>query len=125
AMLAAVRIKGQTVLHNAAVDPEVVDTATFLNQLGARIYGAGTRRIRIEGVPYLNGGMHTVIPDRLIAGAFLMAAGLQGGQVTVMDVIPEHLGACIAKLEEVGIHVESGESQITAYSSGSLKATRI
>ncbi len=125
AMLAAVRAKGRTQLHNAAVDPEVVDMATFLNRLGARIYGAGTERIRIEGVPYLNGGKHTVIPDRLIAGAFLMAAGLNGGQVTVMDVIPEHLGACLAKLREVGMHVECGENHITAHGTGLLKATRI
>jgi UDP-N-acetylglucosamine 1-carboxyvinyltransferase len=125
AMLAAVRAKGRTQLHNAAVDPEVVDTANFLNRLGARIYGAGTERIRIEGVPYLNGGIHAVIPDRLITGAFLMAAGLHGGQVTVMDVIPEHLGACLTKLEEVGMHVECGESHITAFGTGSLKATNI
>lgn len=125
AMLAAVRAKGRTVLHNAAVDPEVVDTANFLNALGARIYGAGTEHIRIEGVAYLNGGTHTVIPDRLIAGAFLMAAGLQGGQVTVMDVIPEHLGSCLAKLEEVGMDIECGENHITAHGTGSLRATRI
>ncbi|MDR6550192.1 UDP-N-acetylglucosamine 1-carboxyvinyltransferase [Paenibacillus qinlingensis] len=125
AMLAAVRAKGRTQLHNAAVDPEVVDTAVFLNRLGAKIYGAGTDRIRIEGVSYLNGGAHVTIPDRLIAGAFLMAAGLNGGQVTVQDVIPEHLGSCLAKMEEIGIHVECGESHITAYRTGSLKATRI
>lgn len=125
AMLAAVLAKGQTRLHGAAVDPEVCDTASFLNRLGARIYGAGTEHIRIEGVSYLNGGTHTVIPDRLIAGAFLMAAGLHGGQITVMDVIPEHLGSCLAKLEEIGLSVECGESHITAYGTGSLKATRI
>ncbi|SFD77909.1 UDP-N-acetylglucosamine 1-carboxyvinyltransferase [Paenibacillus catalpae] len=125
AILAASRAKGRTILHNAAVDPEVVDTAAFLNQLGAKIYGAGTDRIRIDGVSYLNGGSHTVIPDRLIAGAFLMAAGMNGGQVTVEDVIPEHLGSCLAKLEEVGIEVECGENHITAYSSGLLRATRI
>ncbi|MCU6707314.1 UDP-N-acetylglucosamine 1-carboxyvinyltransferase [Paenibacillus sp. J5C_2022] len=125
AMLAAVRANGRTQLYNAAVDPEVVDTAAFLNQLGAKIYGAGTSTIRIEGVPYLNGGRHTVIPDRLIAGSFLMAAGLHGGQVTVKDVIPEHLGSCNAKLEEVGLHVACGENDITAYGTGSLKATRI
>lgn len=125
AILAAARAKGRTVLHNAAVDPEVVDTATFLNRLGARIYGAGTDRIRIEGVPYLNGGTHTVIPDRLIAGSFLMAAGLGGGQVTVMDVIPEHLGSCLAKMEEIGMHVECGENHITAYGTDHLRATRI
>lgn len=125
AMLAAVRAKGRTRLFNAAVDPEVVDTANFLARLGARIYGAGTERIRIEGVPYLNGGTHTVIPDRLIAGAFLMAAGLNGGQVTVTDVIPEHLGACVAKLKEIGMHVECGDNHVTAHGTGSLKATRI
>jgi UDP-N-acetylglucosamine 1-carboxyvinyltransferase len=125
AMLAAVRAKGRTLLCNAAVDPEVVDTANFLNRLGARIYGAGTDRIRIEGVSYLNGGTHTVIPDRLIAGAFLMSAGINGGQVTVMDVIPEHLGSCLYKLQEIGIHIETGENHITAYGSGTLKATRI
>ncbi|MBH5316485.1 UDP-N-acetylglucosamine 1-carboxyvinyltransferase [Paenibacillus sp. GSMTC-2017] len=125
AMLAAVRAKGRTQLYNAAVDPEVVDTAVFLNRLGAKIYGAGTERIRIEGVPYLNGGTHVAIPDRLIAGAFLMAAGLRGGKVTVKDVIPEHLGSCLAKLEEVGVHLECGENHITAYGTGSLKATRI
>lgn len=125
AMLAAARANGRTHLYNAAQDPEVVDTAAFLNRLGAKIFGAGTDRIRIEGVPYLNGGKHAVIPDRLIAGAFLMAAGLSGGQVTVMDVIPEHLGSCIAKLEEVGVNVECGEGQMTAYGTGKLRATRV
>ncbi|QHT60965.1 UDP-N-acetylglucosamine 1-carboxyvinyltransferase [Paenibacillus lycopersici] len=125
AMLAAVRAKGRTQLHNAAVDPEVVDTAAFLNRLGARRYGAGTNTIRIEGVAYLNGGTHTIIPDRLIAGAFLMAAGLNGGQVTVMDVIPEHLTACLSKLEEIGLQLHRGENRITAYGTGKLKATRI
>ncbi|TFE25213.1 UDP-N-acetylglucosamine 1-carboxyvinyltransferase [Cohnella luojiensis] len=125
AMLAAVLAKGRTQLHNAALDPEVVDTAAFLNRLGARIYGAGTEHIRIEGVSFLTGGSHAAIPDRLIAGAFLMAAGLRGGQVTVMDVIPEHLGACLAKMEEIGMDVEFGESHITAFGTGSLKATRI
>lgn len=125
AILAAVRAKGRTHLYNAAQDPEVVDTAVFLNRLGAKIYGAGTEHIRIEGVPYLNGGTHTVIPDRLIAGAFLMAAGLHGGQVTVTDVIPEHLGVCLAKLEEIGLQVECGDNHITAYGTGKLKATRV
>lgn len=125
AMLAAVRAKGRTILHNSAVDPEVVDTANFLNSLGARVYGAGTNRIHIEGVPYLEGGTHTVIPDRLIAGAFLMAAGLRGGEVTLNDVIPEHLSACIAKLKEIGMHIESGDNHVTAYGTGTLKATQL
>lgn len=125
AILAAVRAQGRTNLYHAAVDPEVVDTAAFLNGLGARIYGAGTDRIRIEGVPYLNGGRHTVIPDRLVAGAFLMSAGITGGTVTVKDVIPEHLGACIAKLSEAGLEMEWGENSITARSTGQIRATRV
>ncbi len=124
-MLAAVRAHGRTNLYHAAVDPEVVDTAAFLNGLGAKIYGAGTDRIRIEGVPYLNGGYHTVIPDRLVAGAFLMAAGITRGRVTVTDVIPEHLGSCISKLIEAGLTVECTESGITAYGTDAIKATRI
>ncbi|MBU7320897.1 UDP-N-acetylglucosamine 1-carboxyvinyltransferase [Paenibacillus oleatilyticus] len=125
AILAAVRAQGRTNLYHAAVDPEVVDTAAFLNGLGARIYGAGTDRIRIEGVPYLNGGRHTVIPDRLVAGAFLMSAGITGGTVTVKDVIPEHLGACIAKLSEAGLEMEWDENSITARSTGQIRATRV
>jgi UDP-N-acetylglucosamine 1-carboxyvinyltransferase len=124
-MLAAVRAKGRTHLYHAAVDPEVVDAAALLNQLGARIYGAGTDCIRIEGVPYLNGGIHAVIPDRLVAGSFLMAAGMTGGQVTVKDVIPEHMGSCIAKLKEAGLEIEIGENSVTAIGSGIVKATRI
>ncbi|MDF2658911.1 MAG: UDP-N-acetylglucosamine 1-carboxyvinyltransferase [Paenibacillus sp.] len=125
AMLAAVRAKGRTHLYHAAVDPEVVDTAAFLSQLGAKIVGAGTGRIRIDGVPYLNGGYHTVIPDRLIAGTFLMSAGITGGQVTVDQVIPEHLGSCIAKLKEIGLTIETTDSRITAYGADTIKPARI
>lgn len=124
-MLAAVLAEGRTVLRGAAKDPEVVDTAVMLNELGANISGAGTDTIRIEGVKRLGGGHHTVIPDRLIAGAFLMSAGITGGSVTVTDVIPDHLGSCIAKLTEIGVHVELGEQGITAHGSGKLKATRV
>ncbi|MCZ8520741.1 MULTISPECIES: UDP-N-acetylglucosamine 1-carboxyvinyltransferase [Paenibacillus] len=125
AMLAAVRARGTTHLYHAAVDPEVVDTAAFLSALGAKIYGAGTDRIRIVGVPYLDGGRHTVIPDRLIAGTFLMAAGMTGGEVTVRDVIPEHLGSCLAKLGEAGVDTVCRDNSITAYGSGSVRAVRV
>lgn len=124
-MLAAVRAKGTTVLLNAARDPEVTDTANFLNQMGAKITGAGTDTIRIEGVSALQGCTYTVIPDRLIAGAFLMAAGAAGGSVTVQDVIPEHLSSCVAKLREIGIEIEADEHSITAHSTGMLRATRV
>ncbi|WP_274650343.1 UDP-N-acetylglucosamine 1-carboxyvinyltransferase [Paenibacillus humicola] len=124
-MLAAVRAKGTTVLLNAARDPEVTDTANFLNQMGAKITGAGTDQIRIEGVTALKGCAYTVIPDRLIAGAFLMSAGVSGGSVTVQDIVPEHLTSCLAKLREIGLELEADEHSITAYSSGHLRATRV
>jgi UDP-N-acetylglucosamine 1-carboxyvinyltransferase len=125
AMLAAVRAEGRTRIYNAAMDPEVVDTANFLNQLGAKIVGAGTDHIRIEGVPFLGGGTYTVIPDRLIAGAFLMAAGINGGSITVNNVIPEHMGSCMAKLREIGMDIEMSDQSLTAHSNGRLKATRV
>lgn len=114
-MLAAVKAKGRTILRNAARDPEVVDIAIFLNKMGAKIKGAGMNTIVIDGVEHLDGCDHTVIPDRLIAGAFLMAAGITGGTVTVEDIIPEHLDSCIAKLAETGIDFEIGENYITAH----------
>ena len=125
AMLAAVLAEGRTELHNAARDPEVVDTANMLNRMGARVVGAGTDCIRIEGVRELSGCTYSVIPDRLIAGAFLMAAGINGGSVTVEDIIPEHLGSCLAKLKEIGLELEVRDSSITAYGGGRLKATRM
>ncbi|CAM3872375.1 UDP-N-acetylglucosamine 1-carboxyvinyltransferase [Cohnella lubricantis] len=125
AMLAASRARGRTILRNAARDPEVVDTANMLIQMGARIRGAGTDMIRIEGVPYLVGCQYTAIPDRLIAGSFLIAAGATGGVVTVKDVIPEHLDSCLAKLSEIGLQVETSESTVTVIGDGKLKATRV
>ncbi|SEO03544.1 UDP-N-acetylglucosamine 1-carboxyvinyltransferase [Paenibacillus sp. OV219] len=124
-MLAAVRAKGTTVLLNAAHDPEVTDTANLLNQLGAKITGAGTDTIRIEGVSSLHGGEYTVIPDRLIAGAFLMAAGVTGGSVTVQQVIPEHLSSCLAKLREIGLELDIQDNAVTAHSNGVLRAVRV
>jgi len=124
-MLAATRATGTTVLLNAARDPEVTDTANFLNQMGAKITGAGTDTIRIEGVPTLHGCTYTVIPDRLIAGAFLMAPGITGGSVTVHDVIPSHLASCTAKLREIGLEIEEGDYTMTAHATGHLRATRV
>lgn len=124
-MMAAVRAKGCTVLRNAAKDPEVVDTAQLLIAMGARISGAGTDTIRIEGVQYLNGCSYTAVPDRLIAGSFLIAAGVTGGTITVEDVIPEHLGSTLAKLREIGVQLETNSDSITAYGEGPLRATRV
>lgn len=124
-MLAAVRAKGTTVLRNAAKDPEVVDVANLLNRMGARVRGAGTDVIRIEGVSELSGCVHTVIPDRLIAGTFLIGAAATGGEVTVTGVIPEHLKSCLAKLTELGIECEVDDQSVTARSTGKLRAVRV
>lgn len=124
-MLAAVLANGRTTLFNAAKDPEVVDTAILLNKMGARIFGAGTDTIRIHGVSRLEGCEHTAISDRLIAGAYLMAAGVTGGELTIMDVIPEHLAACIAKLTEMGLKFDVCDSNITVCSGKRIKATRV
>lgn len=124
-LLGAVKAEGRTILRNAARDPEVVDIAIFLNKMGARIKGAGTDTIIIDGVETLTGGNHTVIPDRLIAGAFLMSAGITGGNVTVKDIIPEHLENCTAKLMETGLIIEEGESHMTAVGVESLRAIKV
>lgn len=124
-MLAAVLASGKTTLYNAARDPEVVDTAIMLNKMGARIYGAGTDTIRIQGVTQLGGCLHNAAPDRLIAGSYLIAGGLTGGTLTIEDAIPEHLSACIAKLSEVGLQFETMESSITVHGDSRIRATRI
>jgi UDP-N-acetylglucosamine 1-carboxyvinyltransferase len=105
-MLAAVRARGKTVIKNAAKEPEIVDTANFLNALGARISGAGTDVIKITGVEELGGGVHSVIPDRIEAGTYMFAAAATAGDVLLLDVIPKHLDPVIAKLREMGIDVE-------------------
>lgn len=114
-LFAAVCANGITTLRNAAKDPEVVDVANLLNKMGAQIRGAGTDTIRIIGVSQLYGADYTVIPDRLIAGTFLMIAGISEQPITVMDVIPEHMEASLAKLKEIGIGIERSENSITAY----------
>jgi UDP-N-acetylglucosamine 1-carboxyvinyltransferase len=125
AMMAAVLAKGTTVLRNAAVDPEVVDTANFLNMLGAKIRGAGTSEIRIEGVDTLGGGRHAVIPDRLIAGSFLAAAAATRGHVIVEGVIPEHLRSPLGKLREAGLEPVVRDQSIELDGDAPLRALRI
>ena len=105
-MLAAVTAAGKTVLENVAKEPEIVDLANFLNAMGASIRGAGTDVIRIEGVSELGGAEHVVIPDRIEAGTYMLAAAVTGGDVTIDEVIPKHLEAVTAKLREVGVNVE-------------------
>jgi UDP-N-acetylglucosamine 1-carboxyvinyltransferase len=105
-MMAASLAKGHTVIENAAKEPENVDLANYLNAMGARVRGAGTDTIRIDGVTRLHGANHTVIPDRIEAGTFLVAGALLGSGVYVENAVSDHLMSLIAKLEEAGARVE-------------------
>jgi UDP-N-acetylglucosamine 1-carboxyvinyltransferase len=104
-MMAAVLAEGTTVIENAAREPEVADLAQLLIAMGARIDGAGTERIEIQGVPELGGARHRIIPDRIEAGTLLVAGAITGGDVTVTSAAPRHLAATLAKLEECGATV--------------------
>ena len=105
-MLAAARISGATVLQNVAREPEVVDTAVFLSLMGARVRGAGTSTITIEGTKDLRGARYSIIPDRIEAGTYLIAAAATHGDVLIEDLIPEHVTALLAKLAETGAEVQ-------------------
>lgn len=108
-MLAAVKAKGTTVIGNAAKEPEIVNVATFLNNMGAKITGAGTSEIKILGVDTLKGCFHEVIPDRIEAGTYAIIGALAGEELKITNVIPEHLEALISKLIEMGVDIEIGE----------------
>ncbi|MHA6482072.1 UDP-N-acetylglucosamine 1-carboxyvinyltransferase [Paenibacillus sp. strain BS8-2] len=104
-MLAASRAKGSTIIENAAKEPEIIDVATLLNAMGANVKGAGTETIRIEGVEKLHGCRHSIIPDRIQAGTYMIAAAATRGDVLIDNVIPKHMEAMTAKLEEMGVQV--------------------
>ena len=108
-----IRDRGTTYIENAAEEPEIVDLANFLNKMGAKIKGAGTDTIRIEGVKKLHGAKHTVIPDRIEAGTFMLAAAITRGAVHICNVEPDHLKPIIAKLRECGVRIEAGDEDIT------------
>ncbi|MCM3597416.1 UDP-N-acetylglucosamine 1-carboxyvinyltransferase [Metabacillus idriensis] len=111
-MLAAVLAKGQTIIENAAKEPEIIDVATLLSSMGARIKGAGTDVIRIDGVESLHGCRHSIIPDRIEAGTYMIIGAAMGQEVLIDNVIPLHLESLIAKFREMGIHVETNNDQI-------------
>ena len=111
-MMAAALAEGTTVIENAAREPEIVDLATLLGAMGARIHGAGSARVEIEGVIELGGATHRVIPDRIEAGTLIVAGAITGGDVTVTDLVPEHLSALIAKLDECGVALEVGPASV-------------
>lgn len=124
-MMAAAMAKGTTVLENPAEEPEIVDLANYLNQMGARVRGAGTNVITIEGVSELHGVQHSVIPDRIEAGTYMIAAAMTGGDVIIENVLPEHQKPLIAKLREAGALVEEDIDRIHVAGSGRLKAVDI
>ena len=105
-MLAAVLAKGRTIIQNAAKEPEIIDLSSMLNKMGAKIHGAGTSEITIDGVNRLKGCIHDVIPDRIEAGTYLILAAAAGENVLIKNVIPQHIDALLSKLEDIGIDFE-------------------
>lgn len=118
-MMAASIAEGQTILENVAEEPEIVDLANFLNNMGAKISGAGTNMIKITGVEKLKGTAHTVIPDRIEAGTYMVATAAAGGNVLVENIISDHLKPIIAKLKEAGVSVEEENEGLRVISNGS------
>ncbi len=124
-MLAACLANGKTIIENAAKEPEIVNVATFLNNMGAKIVGAGTSTIKIEGVEKLHKCFHEIIPDRIEAGTYLIIGALCGKNFKVDNLIPEHLDSVISKLEELGIDIEVGQDYAIVSKNDNLKATNI
>jgi UDP-N-acetylglucosamine 1-carboxyvinyltransferase len=124
-MLAACKAEGTTIIENAAREPEIVDLANFLTVMGAKIKGVGTDIIKIEGVDHLRGAEHRIIPDRIEAGTFMVAAALTRGEVYVKNVLTEHVKPLIAKLHEMGVEIKEDISGVLVKSNGKLKAVDI
>ncbi len=125
-IMAAVLAEGTTYIENAAEEPEIVDLANFLNKMGAKIKGAGTDTIRIEGVTKLKSVKHTVIPDRIETGTFMLAAAITKGAVHIVNAVPDHVKPVIAKLRECGVRVEVGDEDLIVRGDlGPLRATDI
>lgn len=124
-MMAATLAEGTTVIENVAREPEIVDLANFLNQMGARVIGAGTEVIRIEGVEELTATEHSIIPDRIEAGTFMIAAAITQGDIFIEDAVPEHISSLIAKLEEMGVQIIEEESGVRVIGPKKLKAVDV
>jgi len=124
-MMAAALADGETVMENCAREPEVADLAGLLNKMGARVDGAGTSTIRIRGAQKLGGARHTIIPDRIEAGTFIIAGALTGGDLTVANCDPRHLGAVIHKLEECGVRLTTTFDSVRVTNGHKLKAADI
>ena len=124
-MLAAVKAKGRTIIKNAAREAEIVNIATFLNNMGAKISGAGTSIIRIEGVDYLHRSMIEVIPDRIEAGTYIILGAMIGDNLKIDNIIPEHIDALLSKLDDMRIKYELEENSITISKGDNIKATNL
>jgi UDP-N-acetylglucosamine 1-carboxyvinyltransferase len=124
-MMAASLAEGQTVMENCAREPEVSDLAGLLNKMGARIEGAGTSTIRIQGVSKLGGARHRIIPDRIEAGTFVIAAALTGGDLIVSNCEPTHLGALLEKLQECGVKIASNGESVRVIGPRTLRAADV
>ena len=124
-MLAAVKAKGTTVINNAAKEPEIVNVATFLNNMGAKITGSGTSKITIEGVDYLHKAMIEVIPDRIEAGTYIIAGAMLGKNLIINNIIKEHLQALFSKLEEIGIDMDIKENSVVINKVAKMKPINV
>ncbi|KIL43968.1 UDP-N-acetylglucosamine 1-carboxyvinyltransferase 1 [Jeotgalibacillus alimentarius] len=124
-MAAATLAEGTTVIENCAKEPEIVDMANYMNKMGAKIKGAGTDTIRIEGVEELHGAEHTIIPDRIEAGTFMIAAAITEGNVLIENAVPEHSASVIAKLKEMGVTVIEEDEGVRVIGHGDLKSVDI
>ena len=125
AMLASVKAKGKTMIHNAAKEPEIVNVATLLNNMGAEIEGAGTSEIMIVGVERLGKAYIEVIPDRIEAGTYIILGALLGNPLTIENIIPNHIEALLSKLKEIGIQYELSTNRITVWASKNLTPTAV
>lgn len=124
-MLAAVKAEGTTIISNAAKEPHIVNVATFLNNMGAKISGAGTSEIKIEGVKYLHSCFHEVVPDYIETGTYMILASVIGEDITIENIIPDHVESLISKLEDVGVPMQIGVDYIKIKAPEKLKATNI
>ncbi|WP_326907765.1 UDP-N-acetylglucosamine 1-carboxyvinyltransferase [Sedimentibacter sp. MB31-C6] len=124
-IMAAVLAEGETIIENAAEEPEIVDLANFINSMGGNIIGAGTKTIRIKGVKKLHKTEHTVIPDRIEAGTYMVVAAATGGDLLIENIVSSHLQPIIAKLNETGAHIEEYEDKIRVVSNGIIKPVDI
>jgi len=124
-ILVAVKAKGTTIIDNAAKEPEIVNVATFLNNMGAKITGAGTSEIKIVGVEKLKKCMHEVIPDRIEAGTYILAGALMGENLKISNIIPEHVDSLISKLKEIGVKIEEGIDYVIVSKNETYKKAKV